>query len=61
MIKDSFQSQRVSKIPETVTNSQSDILRTYFQEYIDAKQLRPFKASENPFYIPKIKGNIILL
>ena len=52
-IRDSFQSQCVSKIPETITKSQSGILSTYFQEYIYAKHLIPFKASENSFYIPK--------
>ena len=29
------------------------ILSTYFQEYIYAKHLIPFKASENSFYIPE--------
>ena len=55
-ITDLFQSRcicAVSKIPETILKIQSGILHTYFQEYINYKQLRPFKASENHFYIPK--------
>ena len=52
-IRDSFQSQHVSKIPEIITKSQSGILSTYFPKHIYAKQLIPFKASENSFYIPR--------
>ena len=33
-IRDSFQSQHVSKVPETIPKSQSGILSTYFQEHV---------------------------